>query len=226
MLFSNFFKCGLFLAISLFNHIHTESINTDLEVISSTKNNETDSRVLYNKRHNKEILFLNYNWIIFKDKIVKCQMYKESCNFHVLIKKPIDVNELTLKSEDESIFKFVSIEQCSNTNISTSQNSCGAIIEYFKNETTQVNLDKFKIYTVVYSPVLVGFSALEFALKSTELISFDIIITQPRRIIDYVFDVWIYCFGVIISTIMGILIDKKCLFEIFKIPVPVIIGKI
>ena len=206
---------AIFIILANLTRINGQSI------VNSTEEIQTPNQILYEKRHDKSILFLNYNWIVFKDKVQKCRMYIESCEFNFLLKKSIQINELNLTSSDESTFKIVSIQLCNDT---TNSSDCNSIVDYFKDEEKRVNYTEFNVYKIIYKPVLVGFSAIEFRLLSTEIILFDIIITEPRRFVDYVFDVFIYGFGITISTLMGVLLDKKSLVEIAKMPIPVVIG--
>ena len=183
---------------------------------------QTNNEILYEKRHDKSVLFLNYNWIVFKEKVQKCRMYIESCEFHVLIQKTIQMDEFNVTSTDESTFKIVSITLCDDTKNSS---DCDySMKEYFNETKTELDVVKFNVYKITYKPILIGFSSFNFSLRSTEFILFDVIITEPRRFMDYVFDVFIRVFGVVISALMGVLLDKKALLQIAKMPIPVVIG--
>ncbi len=157
-------------------------------------------------------------------------MYIDSCKFNVLIDSSLSLEDLSINSADESVFNFTSIELCDELVIQksingTNQTFCSPIKEFFQDESKGIDLNKFTTYTITFKPIVVGLSSLDFVLKSTrEVISFDIVVTQPRRVIDYVFDVYVYSFGVFISTMMGILLDKKCLLDIVKMPISVAIG--
>ena len=49
-------------------------------------------------------------------------------------------------------------------------------------------------------------------------------ITEPRRLVDKFFDVYVWIFGVLISTLMGCLLDLETIKKLVKIPIPVFIG--
>ena len=216
-------------SVLLANLLYVRASNEDLKVLKNERADEpmlTPNQILFNKRHNKDILLLNYDWIVFKDKVNKCQMYIDACEFNVLIKNTISLDNLALKSLDEKVFTFRSINLCTQANANFSLNrNCTEFLGFFADAKKGVNTEDYALYTVNFAPVLVGISMLEFTFSTTgEIISFDIVVTQPRRIIDYLFDIWIYSFGVFISMLMGILLDKKCLMDIVKMPIPVAIG--
>ena len=230
----NFFELKFFnhkmnkfkLFFSFLYLINLKCINTKSESnfdLDARNENQTHSlnQLLYQKRHDKSIIFLNYNWIVFKEKVQKCRMFIDSCEFQVLIKKSIKTNEFNVTSADESTFKIVSVEQCDDK---ANSSDCNSIVEYFKEGEMGVNVTEFNVYNIIYQPVLIGFTSFNFKLQSSELILFDVIITEPRRFLDYAFDIFIRLFGVVISTLMGVLLDKKAILEIAKMPIPVVIG--
>ena len=107
-------------------------------------------------------------------------MYIDSCKLNFLLDKSLDLKDVSIKSADEFVFNFTSIELCNNTTIETINGTditfCSPIVDFFNDEKKGVDLDNFKMYTVTYKPIVVGLSSLDFTLESTgETISFDIV---------------------------------------------------
>jgi hypothetical protein len=107
-------------------------------------------------------------------------MYIDSCKLNFLLDKSLNLEDISVKSANEFVFNFTSIELCNETTIETINGTditfCNPIVNYFNDEKKGVDLDNFKIYTVTYKPIVVGLSSLDFILESTgETISFDIV---------------------------------------------------
>ena len=60
--------------------------------------------------------------------------------------------------------------------------------------------------------------------KESNRFSVPVVIGAPKRVIDLIFDIWVWTFGAIISMLMGVLIDLSMVKEIVKMPIPVAIG--
>lgn len=153
--------------------------------------------------------------ILLKNEELKCKMFKK-CRFDVLIRSDISLDLLSINSSDQSVFKFNRISLCSGQKCSPKKD--------FGSLSLNNSMD-YQIYQVEIQSVLIGKAALDFNLfDQIKINSCPITITQPRRVIDIVFDIMIYTFGLMISLLMGILLDKKCILNIFKIPKAMFIG--
>lgn len=151
--------------------------------------------------------------IVSKNEEFKCKMFKK-CRFEVLISTDISYNLLNINSSDHKVFKFNRMSLCSGKGCSSK-----------KDFPVRLNASMdYQVYYLEIQSVLIGKAELVFNLTNQTISSFHITITQPRRVIDIIFDIMIYSFGLIISLLMGILLDKKCILNIFKIPRAMLIG--
>lgn len=153
------------------------------------------------------------------DKVPKCNMFK-ICNLDVGIKNEISFDELIVNTSDSSVLLYKSIEVCSAKN-------CPAMISEFIYETDKTLLTNYTIYQVKYEAIMIGKANLQFSTKNKRqeiLESYEIIVIKPARVIDIIFDIWIYTFGLLIALLMGVLLDKDSLLKIIKMPKAIIIG--
>lgn len=155
----------------------------------------------------------NNDDIIFNSNKTSCAMYTDNCELFLLVKNSIsdEINQDSLMSTNLRTFSIDSIELLDTTNVSIKQKSS------FENYT----LDNYKIYLIKLKPGIVGFDYLVL-IKSN--ISHYVVISEPRRIIDIIFDVYIKVFQVSISLLMGILLDTSALYKLVKIPIPIAVG--
>lgn len=153
--------------------------------------------------------------VILKNDEFKCKMFK-ICKLDILIRNDFSVDLINISSSDLTIFKFNRLLPCSEPK---------CLSKNYINSFRINSSINYQVYHVEIESVLIGKAVLEFNLNDKALInSCSIIITQPKRIIDIIFNVMIYSFGFIISLLMGILLDKKCILNIFKIPRAMFIG--
>jgi hypothetical protein len=171
--------------------------------------------------------------IIFKDKLNKCPMYTyPGCEFDILLKNSIDINKVSLKSSEIKVFKNATIELCNETdellNKTNFKQKCSNYSSF--KELNQDLKDEYTVYKMKYVPVLVGVAELMINIESESdqetpsLFNYTIVVVQPKRVIDLIFDIWVWSFGILISCLMGILLDRTALKEIVKKPIPVVIG--
>ena len=155
----------------------------------------------------------NNDDIIFNSNKTSCAMYTDNCEVFLLVKNSIsdEINQDSLMSTNLRTFSIDSVELIDTTNVSIIQESS------FENYT----LDNYKIYLIKLKPGIVGFDYLVL-IKSN--LSHYVVISEPRRVIDKIFDVYIKVFQVSISLLMGILLDMSALYKLAKIPIPIAVG--
>lgn len=169
--------------------------------------------------------------ILFKENFLRCPMYSEKCELFTIIKNDIPVEDLEIKSENKVTFSIKSLEPCGGANLLPNQTfACPSVTEFF-NSTTLPELDHsdYSVYKVTYKSEIIGKSYMQFFLKEsndkyTQVAAFPIIITQAYRLIDHLFNIMAWTFGVITALIMGILVEKESLMKILKYPVAILIG--
>ena len=151
-----------------------------------------------------------------KEKNDQCRMFHLECTYQVLISKLIPVADLFIYSSDSKIYNFESIDYC--------EANCS--LDPFENYNLSWPTKTHVSYNIKIKPGLIGASDLVFIRNSTnkEIARWSIIINQPKRIVDRIFDVWIWVFGTLISLLMGVLIDRESLLKIIRMPKAVIIG--
>jgi predicted Na+-dependent transporter len=86
----------------------------------------------------------------------------------------------------------------------------------------------YSVYIIKITPGIFGAANLSILSQSDEHEEeknvIMIGITEPRRFVDKFFDVYVWIFGVMISTLMGCLLELETIKKLVKIPVPVLIG--
>lgn len=151
-----------------------------------------------------------------KEKKDQCRMFYSECTFQVLISKLIPVADLFIYSSNDEIYNFESIEQC--------EGNCS--LDPFESYNLSWPTKTHVNYNIKIKPALIGASDLVFFRNSTnkEVARWSIVIFQPKRVVDKIFDIWIWVFGTLISLLMGVLIDRESLLKIIRMPKAVIIG--
>jgi len=182
-----------------FCFLHADSVE-----IKHVQNDEMQDLLQVGKTNIHKYSSENSIDIIFKQASTKCQM-RLTCKINLSIRKSLTIESLIIESNDQNIFEFDSIKQ-----------------EKI-NETIDEEYDEFIIN---YKAKMIGKSSLSIKCKQnqTSLASIDVIVVHYRQKIDIVFDIWVWSFQVIISFIMGILLDQESLIKIIKMPIPVAIG--
>lgn len=159
-------------------------------------------------------------WIIFKESFNRCPMYTDFCKFHFLLDQNIDVSTIEIESSDNSIGRFDKVELCNSTD-------CPSKAEFTLKTKVKNKFSNYTVYTVYLKPVIIGKAFINFSKNSdvvSNSVNFKIIITQAKRKVDFIFNIWVWSFQTLISLMMGILLDKNTLLEIIKMPIPVLIG--
>jgi len=72
---------------------------------------------------------------------------------------------------------------------------------------------------------IIGKAKLEISVKeNTQKYEQNVLIMQPMRLIDIIFTIYVWGFSLLISLLMGVMLDIHTLIKIIKIPIPVGIG--
>ena len=99
----------------------------------------------------------------------------------------------------------------------------------------------YRLFHIVYRPSFAGKSAIIFEHVPTAaaapavpgetvskpqapLLKIRASVINKKRLVDLIFDVYVWIFATFISMLMGILIDKDSIIKIIKMPVPVLVG--
>jgi hypothetical protein len=151
-------------------------------------------------------------------------MYSIFCRVSILVKKELNVQDLTIKSSDEHKFSYKSIEPCPSQleTTNTTKLDLGCIL---KNNLTKEIADNYNIYNIKFDANIIGKAKLEISVKDNkEKYEQDVLIMQPMRLIDIFFTIYVWGFAILISLLMGLMLDVHTLIKIIKIPIPVGIG--
>lgn len=185
-----------------------ETNNSSLAIAKNTNSNDSTTSDL------------NIHHVVkFSNKIkLKCSMYK-ICQLDLAIKNIFDLDQLVFESSDSKVFKLKSVGPCDSKN-------CPTLADFWFNETEKNFQNSFTIYSVKIEAILIGKASLQIFEKEKMILltHTDIVVTQPQRIIDIVFIIWVWTFGVLISLLMGVLLDKDALVKIVKMPKAIMIG--
>jgi hypothetical protein len=156
--------------------------------------------------------------IMFRKVHPKCRMHVVHCETSVLVRKRIDITTLEFESTDPTIFQVKWLEVCNNTALCS--------YEHFDINETIFNENKYIYYRIEIDSGLIGGAEILVKQKSTseELARSKYVVVEPKRIIDIIFDVWLYAFGVFISLLMGVLLNRDSLLKIIKMPKAIAIG--
>jgi hypothetical protein len=147
--------------------------------------------------------------IIFPQNLTNCPMYTESCPIQMLISKNVPINDLNFTYNGLVYFSFVKYQACTNVS-----NDCK-----FEN----LNESLYDPGLIIIQSIIVGKGTVQVQYGQSS-VEHSVIITQPQRIIDKIWRAYLSIFQIMISTIMGVLIDIEALKKIVKMPVPVLIG--
>ena len=159
--------------------------------------------------------------ISFLNEITICRMYNDSCYTIFTLESGIDIKSLNFKIEDPKYTLVDKILQCDNLTDEINNN------EYFSECNKMHKSNKYEIYLIHLSPQLIGYTSLNISTsKDNKKISAKqlLVVKEPRRFIDKVFMVLIWVKGIIISLLMGILLDINTLKKLISMPLPVGIG--
>ena len=162
---------------------------------------------------------------VIQTELLKCPMYSKHCFLNVLLASSVNSSDLqTTTSGSDRIFKYLGIGLCKDTEKYRCPNQ-----QSFEKALDNRTLDgDYQVYSVHLYPGLFGQANLTLVWRNQEhnvSLSAIILVTQPRRWIDHLFDISVYVFQTIISMIMGILIDVETLLKIKTLYKPVSLGK-
>jgi hypothetical protein len=204
--------------INEFNEYETfESANMSLKYYLET----FDHR---NKSH--EEILQNLPFLFVKQK-VKCTMYSKSCFIEVLVKDAKVITNLMFSTDNRQLLAFTSFSVCNHSSLTNTKKAevCSPITSLFdtQNKKLEELLSNYIMARIHVYPELVGRANLLLTVANNTF-KYGIIISSPQRFIDIFQQIVIITFSVLISTIMGILLDTTSLLKIIKMPIAVIIG--
>jgi hypothetical protein len=181
-----------------------------------------------------------YNDLIFEHVYGRCRMFEYDCKMSFKISKRINLETLSVESANQNLVKVKSINVCReglrNESIEKTEidsvDNIDSKITYKKCDLLRTNSSSSYLDAHIYfSPIVVGKTELSFSYKrrgpvnsSSILYGYNFIVTQPRRFIDRVFDVWVWIFQTVISCLMGILLDVESLKKLLMFPKQVVVG--
>jgi hypothetical protein len=139
--------------------------------------------------------------VLFKENKTQCSMYSNKCFLKVLAK---DLDSNSIKSENEKLFTVISVTKCENNS------QLCPDYDYF-NLTSDT--EEYSIYIIKLDPISFGPANLTFLNEENKVFHF-VSITEPRRWIDILFDVYVWTFQICISIIMGCLLDWEILKQL------------
>ncbi len=164
---------------------------------------------------------------IFNGTITKCKMYSdEFCKIPLLVNKGVDLLNLKMTSfQDRMTFRIIKLEICNQNRVLLSESDC--MNELFQFGYNVTNSDLSKSYEPAYAIVnalLVGRGRLALGNDNQSLYEHNILVITPERLIDSLFKLFMLLAQLVTSFMMGLLIDRSHIYQIFKMPIPVLIG--
>ena len=150
-----------------------------------------------------------------------CNMFSEDCHLIVIHSESVDIS--AFESENPKLFnveKVVETFKC-NSNNNASLLDCVTLSE--QEEAIYQANTQAKLYKVTLNALLIGYANLTWTSNNlTE--QKQIIITEPSRFIDKFFMIYVRLFSVVLSFVMGLLLEKRQLTEIAMKPATPLIG--
>jgi hypothetical protein len=143
--------------------------------------------------------------------VSKCAMHAKSCQIEALISRPTDAQSLYIKSNADRILTFESIHACEPSDNST---ACLSAVDPDASQTraafnlTENDGRQLSLYVIKFKSVLIGNASLQFYSKAGEdnstseedlLYEHEVVVTAPRRLVDILFDIYIWTSNTIIS---------------------------
>ena len=165
---------------------------------------------------------VNNNDVVYNTNSTRCNMYSIFCRVSVFVRKELNIEDLTIKSSDEHKFSYKSIELCPSQpeTTNTTKLDLGCML---KNNLTKEIIDNYNMYSIKLDANIIGKAKLEISVKEQKYEQ-NVIIVQPMRLIDILFTIYAWAFALLISLLMGLILDINTLIKIIKIPIPVGIG--
>ncbi len=161
---------------------------------------------------------------IFNQTTSKCRMYKdEFCRIPILIADQVDLMSLQVKTfQDRDIFRVIKIELCNNNKVMLSDSECNKEAFQFAQNVS----NGYKSAYLIVNAIVVGQGYLTLSHNNQSQYKHDILVITPERPIDRLFTLFMLLTQVVTSSMMGLLIDRSHIYQIFKMPIPVLIGVI
>jgi hypothetical protein len=146
--------------------------------------------------------------IYFRQAVTKCPMFTESCQFEALVSSDTKLESLTIKSNADETATFVSISRRENDDNSTDEGQNKS--EFFKslNLSQTEHEQRFTLHLVKFKSVLIGNASLQFYSSGKSegnnseldlIAEHHVLVVAPRRLIDILFDIYIWTSNSIIS---------------------------
>ncbi len=148
--------------------------------------------------------------------LIDCDMYSKDCFHPIRISNENSLAAIQFKSSDLNLMKIISVLPCEHVNATRGLKQLHC--KHF-NSTRST-------YLIHLDPLMIGKASIELTCVSANcpIISRDVIIRAPQRFIDKFLQVYIVCFSMAISLLMGVMLDLQVIKRIIKMPVPVVIG--
>ncbi len=141
---------------------------------------------------------------------INCNMYTTDCYHPIHISNSSSITDMRLTTTDDQIFKILSVQAC----------------EKHKHSVCMYPKNTANVYLIHIDALLIGKASVELSCVSSNCStdSRNVIIKAPERLIDKFLQVYIVCFSMSVSLLMGIMLDLQVIKRIIKIPIPVLIG--
>ena len=191
----------------------TYSIETKLIEENFLTNQETKSWI--SLEHDNDFRLLS-------DQLPSCFVMDRKCFLSFLVKDSIDFSNFEVKSSDENKIKIKYIELCKNFERHEKCKEIKRFIGYSKTIT---------IYVIHLEPVnfgnaslLVGFDINNSTLSVKHYLNHSMIISQPARLEDTIFNYYSFVMQTLMSLCMGISMDSNSFISHVRHPKPFLIG--
>lgn len=147
----------------------------------------------------------------------ECKMYQKNC--FIKITSNNFINFANMKPDKSKIFEYKSIKKCSIND--TKVKECSKFRNF-------ISINRM-LYLLDIKPKLVGraFLELEYWIDNSSIAVkkvHSVVIKSPKRFIDVFQILYISVVSVLVSVIMGVLLDLQSLIQIIKMPITVLIG--
>ena len=201
-------------------------INVVPETVTSSNSTETTSleeHLLTDQPTKSWIpLELDDDFLLLSDQLPSCFVMDRKCFLSFLVKDSVDFSNFEVKSSDENKIKIKYIELCKNFERHEKCKEIKRFIGYSKTIT---------IYVIHLEPVnfgnaslLVGFDINNSTLSVKHYLNHSMIISQPARLEDTIFNYYSFVMQTLMSLCMGISMDSNSFISHVRHPKPFLIG--
>jgi hypothetical protein len=159
---------------------------------------------------------------VFTKAKTKCALFS-SCKIPVLIRTNINSSSINIdQQQDNNYFGIVKIQKCNKPNI-TLELKLACQDKVF--DQVEANLTgSYKRAFIFIDTNLIGRGVFTLNHDLENLFGHNVTITSPNRFIDKFHTVYVIVNQVIISIMMGLLVDLDAVQHIFKLPIGLFIG--